>query len=164
MVNFLYLLCVLSAVIQSGQGVEDTDKTVLKADLPHIGCDVCMKAMTEIHYITEAARRNVTYGKLTEETIIDLIDKVCAARSKDGIWMRTLDIVEYKEDGQKYLKLNAPGGMSTCGRECGTIEKSCINLFDEEIDRDELTVYIWQNAYKSAEELQVSCTCQYERV
>ena len=138
------------------QAVDDVDKTVLKSDLPYIGCDVCMLAMSEIYYVSEAHRRNTTYGKLKEETIIDVIDKVCAARSKDGIWMRTLDIVDYREDGKRYLKLDTPGGLSTCGRECGTIEKSCVNLFDEEIDRDELTVYIWQNNYTTVEELQVS--------
>jgi hypothetical protein len=37
----------------------------------------------------------------------------------------------------------------------GTIEKSCKDLFEEEIDRDELSVLIWKNKVKSVGELQV---------
>lgn len=156
MVNFVVPVAFLSIFISVSEAVPDIDKTVLKSDLQHIGCDVCMRSVSVIYDRTEKARSNAPYKKLKEEEIIDVIDKVCAVDTTDGHWMRTLDIEEYRDSGRRYLRLTEPGGFSTCGRECGTIEKSCINLFDEEIDRDELTVLIWQNDYESAAELQVS--------
>lgn len=137
------------------EGKYEIDKTVVKTDLPHIGCDVCRLAVAEVYIASEKAREVAPYRKLKEMTIFEIIDKVCAPDGSAGLWTRMYDIVESKEGGRRYLNLVTPGGISTCGRECGTIEKSCIDLFDEDIDRDELAVLLWKDKISSMEEFQV---------
>ena len=156
MSNFAIHVILLFTFISITKGIPDIDKSVIKSDLQHIGCDVCMRSVSMIHDRTEEARSKAPYKKLKEEAIMEVIDKVCDVETENGIWMRMLNIEEYKYNSRRYLRLTEPGGMSTCGRECGTIEKSCNNLFDDEIDRDELTVFIYQNNYQSVAELQVS--------
>ena len=149
------LTCILGAVVILSEGKYEIDKTVLKTDLPHIGCDVCRLAVAEVYLASEKAREVAPYRKLKEMTIFEIIDKVCVPDGAAGLWMRTLDIVERRDSGRRYLSLVTPGGISTCGRECGTIEKSCIDLFDEDIDRDELAVLLWKDKISSMEEFQV---------
>lgn len=156
MSNFALRIILLITFITISRGIPDIDKSVIKSDLQHIGCDVCMRSVSLIHDRTEEARSKAPYKKLKEEAIMEVIDNVCDIETENGMWMRMLNIEEYKHNGRRYLRLTEPGGMSTCGRECGTIEKSCTNLFDDEIDRDELTVFIYQNNYQSVAELQVS--------
>ena len=149
------LSCVLGAVVILSEGKYEIDKTVVKTDLPHIGCDVCRLAVAEVYIASEKARDIAPYRKLKEMTIFEIIDKVCAPDGSAGLWTRMYDIVESKEGGRRYLNLVTPGGISTCGRECGTIEKSCIDLFDEDNDRDELAVLLWKDKISSMEEFQV---------
>jgi hypothetical protein len=155
LVNSLISLFFIGSFVTTSEGKYEIDKGVVKSDLAHIGCDVCLQAMSEIYYAAEVAKSKAPYKKLNEMAIFDIIDKICAPDSAGGLWIRTLDITEHKEGGRRYLSLEKPGGMSTCGRECGTIEKSCLDLFDEDIDRDELAVLLWKNKTKSLEELQV---------
>ena len=154
-VNPIITLFLIGSLITTSEGKYDIDKGVVKSDLAHIGCDVCLEAMSEIYHAAEVAKSKAPYKKLTEMAIFEIIDKICAPDGAGGLWIRTLDITERREGGRRYLSLEKPGGMSTCGKECGTIEKSCHDLFDEDIDRDELAVLLWKNKTKTLEELQV---------
>ena len=160
MLRALLFLVVVSSITDRSEGAYEIDKTVVKADLAHIGCDVCLKATEQIYSASEVARSKAPYRKLNEMTIFEIIDKVCTPDESGGLWMRAYDIVERKQNGRRYLSLEAPGGMSTCGRECGTIEKSCIDLFDEDIDRDELAVLLWKDEIESLEDFQVLINSQ----
>lgn len=151
----LLVVYVLGAIMTTSDAAYEIDKAVVKTDLSHIGCDVCLKATAQVYNAAEAARIKAPYKKLNEMTIFEIIDNVCNPSNSAGLWIRTQDIVEYKDSGRRYLTLDQQQGMSTCGRECGTIEKSCIDLFDEDIDRDELAVLLWQNKIQSLEEFQV---------
>lgn len=157
LVYSLISLFLIGSFINTSEGKYEIDKGVVKSDLAHIGCDVCLEAMAQIYYAAEVAKSKAPYKKLNEMAIFDIIDKICAPDSSGGLWIRTLDITEHKEGGRRYLSLEKPGGMSTCGKECGTIEKSCIDLLDEDIDRDELAVLLYKNKINSLEELQVFC-------
>lgn len=116
--NILGLLLLIAIVISDGKKKE-IDKSVIKTDLPHIGCDVCMKAVDEIYRITTEARKKAPYNKLDEIVIVETIENVCKADTPSGHWIKINDIVEEKENGRRYLSLEEPGGEAKCGRVCG---------------------------------------------
>lgn len=158
--NLIFALFAVTLVIDRAdltvaQKRKELDKTALKNDLPHIGCDVCKRAIEQIYGRTTELRRIAPYNKLEEIQIVDSIEKVCDVETPNGQWVRRLDIGEVKENGRKYLTLTEPGGTAKCGRECGTIERSCNDLFQEELEGDDLSSLIWKNKINSLQELQV---------
>ena len=69
---------------------------------------------------------------------------------EEGHWIRRLDIVQAKQktkDGSygTTLSLKEPGGIAKCTKECYTIARSCRDMFDEELDRDELSTILYNN-------------------
>jgi hypothetical protein len=120
MKNVVALLLLTLVVISDGQPKKkEIDKSVIKTDLPHIGCDVCMKGVSEIYRITNEARAKAPYNKLKEIDIIDTIESVCKSDNPSGHWIKEQDIVEERENGRRYLALEEPGGEAKCARECG---------------------------------------------
>lgn len=95
--------------------------------------------------LTDEARESAPYKKIDELKINDIIDGICNADGKQGVWIRKLDVVETSIDGKNYLSLSEPGGVAKCGKECETIVKSCEKLFQDEFDRDELSALLWKN-------------------
>lgn len=65
-----------------------------------------------------------------------------------------MDITEKTNEKGLFLELSEPGGVSKCGEECKAITKSCNDLFNDDIDMDELTAMVWKNK-KSAKEAKV---------
>jgi hypothetical protein len=125
-----------------------------REDLPHIGCSVCKNAVTEVFKIVNERREKAPYKKLDENHIVEVLDNICDPEGTEGSWIRYYDIVEEKENGRRYLELETPGGMGKCKKECHTIARSCYDLFEEEIDRDDLSPVLWRNTIKTAGELQ----------
>jgi hypothetical protein len=120
MKNVVALLLLTLVVTSDGQPKKKPiDKSVIKTDLPHIGCDVCMKAVSEIYRITNEAREKAPYNNLKEIDIIDTIESICKSDDPKGHWIKLQDIVEEKENGRRYLALEEPGGEAKCARECG---------------------------------------------
>lgn len=130
---------------------------ILPNDLPLIACEVCEKSINELYNQIEDARKKAPYNKLEEIQVLELLDKVCKDNEESGEWIRRLDIVEKKESGKVYLKLTHPGGISKCEQECATVARSCSDLFDEDIDKDDLSALLWKGDHEKAEVIEKVC-------
>ena len=153
----LALALVLAAPSHGAQGFGKKKKPIQeihREDLPHIGCSVCKNAVAEVFKIVNERREKAPYKKLDENHIVEVLDNICDPEGTEGSWIRYYDIVEEKENGRRYLELETPGGMGKCKKECHTIARSCWDLFEEEIDRDDLSPVLWRNNVKTAGELQ----------
>jgi len=74
------------------------------------------------------------------------MDAICNPTSGSGEWIKRIDITKIDKGNKNFrLALVEPGGISKCGSECLTIAKSCENLLDDDIDRDELLSLLWKN-------------------
>lgn len=107
------LLFVIQIVFTLGKKKE-INKTILKEEVPHIGCDVCTRSISEIYSVTNDMRDKAPYEKLEEIEIINTIENVCIAESKSGEWIRKLDISEVKENGRKFLKVRKLSYSTLC--------------------------------------------------
>lgn len=127
-------------------------------DLPYIACDVCTLSVKEIIAATSKLRESAPYKKLTELQVSEVIDGICKPEDENdyGLWIRSFDIVT-KSDG-KSLALKKMDGYSKCDVECLTIAKSCDNLYNEEIDIDDLSALLWGNKYSSETVIAKVCT------
>ena len=146
-----FLACLASVQAQFDRHPRDakprSTPQPLKNDLAYIGCGVCEAAVEELY--AECARKKSELPKhvkrLEEIAIVDLLSSVCKPESKEGGWIRKIDIAERKDSkGHKYLDLVKPGGSSKCGPECATISYSCYQLLEEEIDSDLLSGLLWK--------------------
>jgi len=118
-----------------------------KGDLEYITCGVCERVVTQLYDLVEQKTSELPkhQKKLEEMAINEILENVCKADTKDGIWIRKLDITERKDSkGHRYLELAEPGGVSKCGRECATVQHSCYQLLEEELDSDVLSGMLWK--------------------
>lgn len=109
-------------------------------------------------------------NKIEELKIIEFLESLCDPTKESGEWLKRLDIVETKNGKKRFLSLDEPGGqtlltyndtreeinnlfigIAKCGNECTTIAKSCYNLLEEEVDRDDLISLIWKNKFTKTE-------------
>ena len=127
---------------------------IMREDLPHIGCSVCKAAVEEMHLIISERREKAPYKKLDENQIVDVMDSICDPDSPEGGWIRAIDVVEEKQSGRRFLEFETPGGMGKCQKECRTIARSCNDLLEEDLDRDELSPILYKNTIKNPQELQ----------
>ena len=146
MVSFLFLV-----LLGLGEAKKSSEYRGEKSELPFIACEVCRRAASALISSIDGIRKNAPYQRLEELEIVDTIDKICVPDQEPGAWIRELDIVSHEKGGETYVKLNAPGGVSKCETECMTISASCSNLFDEEIDRDDLSAALWKNKYTAGQ-------------
>lgn len=127
-----------------------------KEELPYIACDVCKKSMKYLFEVINEAREVAPFKKLDEVDIVERLDELCNPTNETGSWIRYQDIAEDKlAGGNRHLRLIEPGGKSKCKEECTTIAKSCEVMFEDDIDRDDISAMLWRNKIKSVDEFQV---------
>lgn len=129
----------------------------IKTDSKLILCEVCNNMIDSLSSQISNKRETAPYNKINEETIQDLIHNICSSGTKEGEWIRKIDIIQKNSKTQKgqHLELQKPGGISKCGEECKTIAKSCGMLFDDSIDPDDLSALLWKNKH-TTKDIQVS--------
>ena len=132
-------------------GKEDKGK-VLKKDLPHIPCGVCMEVVASAYESVADKRSGAPYQKIDEGQVYEVLDDVCKPKSKMGEWMRGLDIVEGED---RVLRLERPGGVGKCESECKTIAKSCETVLDEIVDN--LSGALWKNKASKDDMQKTAC-------
>ena len=124
-------------------------------DLPLIACDVCKQVMTELYTITDSLRQELTgKQKLEEIKISDAMDNVCDEANDAGSWIRHMDITK---SGSNVI-MKGMDGVSKCEQECMTIKRSCTDLLDEDVDRDEVSAFLYKG--KMSGENFVKRACQ----
>ena len=148
------LLLIVAGVLLSlaraqfgGGGKKDKIVPPQKGDLQYITCGVCERVVEQLYSLVEEKQKELpSYQKKLEEmTINQLLENVCKAETKEGVWIRKLDITERKDaKGHKYLEIVEPGGTGKCGVECATVSHSCYQLLEEEIDSDVLSGMLWK--------------------
>lgn len=115
------------------------------SDVSYIGCEVCQKAAEAAHGQVATAREKAPYRKISEEDIDRILTNICNPEEDEGEWIKRLDIVEKREGKGRVLVLEAPGGIQKCNQECKSIKKSCEDLFDEEMDLESLSVFLYKH-------------------
>ena len=119
-------------------------------DLPAIGCDVCYKSLASLYSLIQEKRRSNSRNHIDELEIASYLDGLCSLSDELGKWMKQIDIVE---NSDKSLLLDVQNGYGKVNTETKTIAKSCLDLFEEDIDREDLTELLFKNN-KSLEEIQ----------
>jgi hypothetical protein len=118
---------------------------VIKRDLKYIKCDVCERSFANLFEIVADYKKSQNKKALQEHEIQEIIENICKpSNTTTGKWIRSLDIQEVTSSKKKYLLLAEPGGFAKCHSECLTIAKSCEDLFESEIDVDELSSEMWK--------------------
>ncbi len=130
-----------------------------KEDLKYIGCEVCEKMVLAMKEGLDKLKPYPPKKILMEIQVLDVVEDICNPQNATGQWIKKLDIVESSNLGLTYLKLEEPGGISKCGSECLTIAKSCQNMFDNEVEIDDMTAMLRKKTKFSARDLQVGCLC-----
>lgn len=140
---FLLFYCLVAGVLAAKK-----PKAPQKVDLPGISCDVCTMAIETLYDEVKTLRTEAPYNKVEELEIQNIIENMCKMDDPNGEWLRYVDIVtKVKSDGKSYAKLEAPGGISKCETECVTVAKSCEDLFENEIDQDDLSAILFKNKH-----------------
>jgi hypothetical protein len=149
MLLVLFLLQISSILVV---GKKEEPAEVVKQDLPYIKCEVCERAVAElitaVDTIKEENKQQFKKSNkpIEEVKILEIIENLCKPTNETGSWIRTLDIQEQVTDKKKYLHLVEPGGYSKCKTECLTIAKSCENLFEKELDIDDVSAMLWKKS------------------
>lgn len=137
------MLCLLAAAAAAKK-----PKTAQRGDLPGIACDTCTMAMEALFGEVKQLRADAPYNKLEELSIQNAIESICKSDDATGEWIRHVDIVtKEKNDGKSYARLEVPGGISKCETECLTVTRSCEDLFENEIDQDDLSAVLFKNKH-----------------
>lgn len=156
LILFAIIFSIASVSFVNGQKKKEKEQAV-KTDLPYVGCIVCQQLVGELLLLVESERKKTPYKKLNENQIVEILDNVCKDDEPSGEWLRRFDVSETKKGSEKVLELLQPGGVSKCGKECATLVKSCENLLDDEIDRDDLSGLLWRNELTKAELTEKVC-------
>lgn len=70
--------------------------------------------------------------QLSEDTVLDQVEKLCDPRKEAGYWIRGLDI---EEVGGQVKLVEQDGKKGSCRRECQTLAKACEETVSE-VDTD----------------------------
>ena len=171
--NFLAIFFIAICFIVFSANAKKKEYKPVKDELPHIACDVCRRAVSNLVDAVDDMRDHAPYKKIDEMQIAEIIDDICNPEEEIGYWIRKLDIVSVQKKGDTFLNMEEPGGIflniyrlilesphimcrtwigiSKCETECKTISASCVDLFEEEIDRDDLSALLWKNKNNKAQ-------------
>ena len=139
----LLLIIVLSLLFLLPTDAKKASPKVIKEELPYIGCEVCNRVIGELHKYTAKHIADAGKKKLEEIKISETMDNICNPEDEIGYWIRHLDIVYDKS--AKILALKDKDGISKCKEECVTIARSCETLLEDDIDRDDLSAFLYKN-------------------
>eukprot|EP01031_Cornospumella_fuschlensis_P024734 gene24733-29886_t len=154
-VIFLVIVA-LCCVIPSSAVSKAANEAVVKEDLPYIACDVCMHYTEALVDALKNARKNALKGNIDEFQVSEVIDSTCNAKNETGEWLRHMDISTLtKEDGKVYLTLTRQEDIGKCESECKTIEKSCQDMLEGEVEVDDLSAYLWRKKSYSVKEKKI---------
>ncbi|KAJ1419347.1 hypothetical protein B484DRAFT_137288 [Ochromonadaceae sp. CCMP2298] len=138
----LALVCCL--VIGQGPPPASTGK-VVKEDLEYIKCEACERGVLELYNVVQRARSKAPNKNLPEVHIVELIEAIGQPKNVSGEWIRRIDIVESLDKGKKFLVFEDQADMGKCVNECSTIAQSVQDLFQEDIDADDLSAILWKD-------------------
>lgn len=124
-------------------------------DLPAIGCDVCYQSLENVYLRIQEKRESNARKHVDELEINSYLDGLCSLSDELGKWMKQIDIVE---NSDKTLLLSAQNRYGKVNTETKTIAKSCLDLFEEEIDREELAELLYNNNKSLGEIQEEVCT------
>jgi predicted small secreted protein len=160
----LFVIALLQVPVICTAEKDQDPSLVIKQDLNYIKCEVCERAVAalieEVNSRKEEQEKLFKKKPIDEMKILEVIENVCKPNNETGEWIRSLDIQENTFDKKKYLHVVEPGGMSKCKSECLTIAKSCEDLFENELDMDDLSAMLWKKKL-TIEDAQVIKRCLF---
>ena len=163
MVMVTILVLILFLTLMNAEAKKKGKKESMRAvatDLPLIACDVCRQVMTELYTITDNFRQELTgKQKLEEIKISDAMDNVCEEAEDAGAWIRHMDITK----SGSAVVMKGMDGVSKCEEECLTIKRSCNDLLEEDIDRDEVSALLYKGKMKDEDFVKRVCQDMSER-
>jgi hypothetical protein len=149
--SLFYLLAFVGVtILMRGAESKNPPPALIREDLDLIKCDVCEELATALaNGVHNFANRKAPL-KMEEFEVIEIMENVCKPTNETGYWIRKIDIAESIQKDPKtntdkrFLSFTYPQGISKCNSECVTIAKSCTDLLDNEIDPDDLSVFLYK--------------------
>jgi hypothetical protein len=129
------LLLILLTMVEGKK--ELANYPVLRDAVPHVQCPVCKLLVSEAINATATLREGKKGKKLTENDVVEeVLDLICHPRSKQGQWIRKLDLVYRpgQTDGNvgPTLVVEQQDVLGTCRRECMTLADACTTVLDSD--------------------------------
>ena len=92
----LLLLLVITTYNVNGQGglPQKPAPLPMTEDVPHIVCDVCQKAAKTLFKHVRTKRKEKEPVKLSEEDVLNVVEKTCDPDNEFGEWITKLDVTE----------------------------------------------------------------------
>lgn len=113
-------------------------------DVPFIVCDVCQKAAKTLFKNIRQKRKETVPLKMSEEDILNVVEKTCDPEHDHGNWITKLDVAEEKDK----LKIVEHPKQGRCLEECKTIQYACESAIGD-IDTD-IGEILWKDEFKLA--------------
>lgn len=96
-------------------------------DIKYIKCQVCeLLAKHAYKQAKELVKSSTPSRPVTEERVIELVEKLANPLKDEGEWVSQIDLVE---DGKKLL-VKEMGETGECGEECKTVERAAQDILD----------------------------------
>ena len=111
------------------------------SDVKYIKCEVCQHFVEAAHAAV-AAKRKTAGASLSEDDVSGIIAKSCKANTREGAWMRSIDLEESSDGGS--LRLVKQKGEGPCEAECMTIALACEAI--AEGMENELSESLWEGS------------------
>jgi hypothetical protein len=84
-------------MMPSGFGRKKETIPAIKSDIKYIKCDVCELVAREAYRSVGSLRKSQpTWKKLTEEAIMEHLEKMCNPQTEQGEWILHLDVEEQR--------------------------------------------------------------------
>jgi len=117
---------------------------------PYVKCGACM-AMGKSLYAqaNEIKKEKGGRKKMGEEPVLELLESICEAGTKEGEWINQLDVVGDK--GKLSLEVRENGFQDCATQECIAIARSCDDVRTEAGESD-IAEKIYQGHYTSSED------------
>jgi len=129
-------------------------------DVPHLLCATCKLAVEEMVELAASARKQTPGGKVGEDDLIEIGERICDPDTDEGEWISMYDV---SQDGKgRPLKLEKQEYLGECRRECRTIAASCAKVFDE--FREDLAEVLWKDPTVGVERLASRVCSKWSRV
>jgi len=148
--NILIILALVQYVL--GQGMPKKPAPLPMADdIPYIVCDVCQKAAKTLFKNVKQKRKDEAPVKLSEEDVLNIVEKTCEPENDYGEWITKIDVTEEKDK----LKLVEHTKVGRCQEECKTVQRACEDAIGD-IDTD-IGEILWKNELKLSSFINEAC-------
>lgn len=113
-------------------------------EIKSLKCDVCLNLVDNFIKLSDDARENAPYKKLSELQVVEIIEDICENTSKYGKWIREFIVTPTQGDDNKtYLTIEKQPSLSRCKKDCNVITATCKKILGS-LDIDDLSAVAYK--------------------